>query len=205
MSLRRVRYCAMGRTSRRLTFTPIANICLWWRKNRTSYKVSRLPSPILSPSTLFSSFFPPPSYPTLLPPYPLPPTPLPSSLLPHQLSLSPLPFYLFLFFFLTLAGTIRDNILLGLDPDAITENQLHTACRDASIHDFVTSLPRASIPRLALTESSYSAYRGSVSVLPAHLFATLGSSCLMKPQAPSTPKARGSSKRLLNVRPKAGL
>lgn len=42
---------------------------------------------------------------------------------------------------LTPTGTIRDNILLGLDPDTVTEDQLHAVCRDASIHDFVTSLP----------------------------------------------------------------
>ncbi|KAG5777540.1 hypothetical protein H9Q73_008791 [Fusarium xylarioides] len=38
-------------------------------------------------------------------------------------------------------GTIRENILLGVDPLAITDEQLHQACRDASIHDFVVSLP----------------------------------------------------------------
>lgn len=44
-------------------------------------------------------------------------------------------------YLLTIAGTIRGNILLGLDPDTITEPQLHAACRNASIHDFVASLP----------------------------------------------------------------
>ncbi|KAF9769669.1 hypothetical protein IL306_012900 [Fusarium sp. DS 682] len=38
-------------------------------------------------------------------------------------------------------GTIRENILLGVDPSAITDEQLHQACRDASIHDFIISLP----------------------------------------------------------------
>lgn len=38
-------------------------------------------------------------------------------------------------------GTIKENILLGVDPSAITDEQLHQACRDASIHDFVVSLP----------------------------------------------------------------
>ncbi|SCO83397.1 related to multidrug resistance protein [Fusarium oxysporum] len=38
-------------------------------------------------------------------------------------------------------GTIRENILLGVDPLAITDEQLHQACRDASIHDFIVSLP----------------------------------------------------------------
>ncbi|KAL6361985.1 hypothetical protein LRP88_05468 [Fusarium phalaenopsidis] len=38
-------------------------------------------------------------------------------------------------------GTLRDNILLGIDPSTITDDQLHSACRDASIHDFIASLP----------------------------------------------------------------
>ncbi|WAO86381.1 Hypothetical protein NCS54_00365300 [Fusarium falciforme] len=38
-------------------------------------------------------------------------------------------------------GTLRDNILLGIDPSTITDDQLHAACRDASIHDFIASLP----------------------------------------------------------------
>jgi len=38
-------------------------------------------------------------------------------------------------------GTLRDNILLGVDPDTVTDEQLHQACRDASIHDFIVSLP----------------------------------------------------------------
>lgn len=38
-------------------------------------------------------------------------------------------------------GTLRDNILLGCDPAAVTDEQLHQACRDASIHDFIVSLP----------------------------------------------------------------
>lgn len=38
-------------------------------------------------------------------------------------------------------GSIRENILLGVDPDNVTEEQLHQACRDASIHDFILSLP----------------------------------------------------------------
>lgn len=38
-------------------------------------------------------------------------------------------------------GTIRENILLGVDPAATTDEQLHQACRDASIHDFIVSLP----------------------------------------------------------------
>ncbi|KAI1161374.1 multidrug resistance protein [Nemania serpens] len=38
-------------------------------------------------------------------------------------------------------GTLRENILLGVDTDLISEEQLHAVCRDASIHDFIASLP----------------------------------------------------------------
>ncbi|KAL2757625.1 hypothetical protein ACRALDRAFT_1047647 [Sodiomyces alcalophilus JCM 7366] len=38
-------------------------------------------------------------------------------------------------------GTVRENVLLGVDPDSVTEDQLVQACRDASIHDFIASLP----------------------------------------------------------------
>ncbi|KAF3017156.1 hypothetical protein E8E14_011158 [Neopestalotiopsis sp. 37M] len=38
-------------------------------------------------------------------------------------------------------GTLRENILLGVDAARITDAQLHAACRDASIHDFIASLP----------------------------------------------------------------
>lgn len=40
-------------------------------------------------------------------------------------------------------GTIKENILLGVaDNDgAVTDAQLHQACRDAAIHDFIVSLP----------------------------------------------------------------
>ncbi|OTB02343.1 hypothetical protein M426DRAFT_322771 [Hypoxylon sp. CI-4A] len=38
-------------------------------------------------------------------------------------------------------GTLRENILLGVEPNQVTEAELHAAARDASIHDFVTSLP----------------------------------------------------------------
>ncbi|KAG9238824.1 P-loop containing nucleoside triphosphate hydrolase protein [Amylocarpus encephaloides] len=37
-------------------------------------------------------------------------------------------------------GTIRENILLGVPEDTPVE-ALHAACRDAEIHDFITSLP----------------------------------------------------------------
>lgn len=38
-------------------------------------------------------------------------------------------------------GTLRDNILLGVDEHTTTEEQLHQACRDAEMHDFIVSLP----------------------------------------------------------------
>ncbi|KAM0434503.1 hypothetical protein ACHAPT_003599 [Fusarium lateritium] len=38
-------------------------------------------------------------------------------------------------------GTLRENILLGVDPSSVTDEQLHKVCRDASIHDFIVSLP----------------------------------------------------------------
>ncbi|KAK4185523.1 P-loop containing nucleoside triphosphate hydrolase protein [Podospora australis] len=38
-------------------------------------------------------------------------------------------------------GTIKENILLGVDPKTITDEELHQCCRDASIHDFIVSLP----------------------------------------------------------------
>lgn len=38
-------------------------------------------------------------------------------------------------------GTIRENILLGVNPHTITDDILHQVCRDAGIHDFIISLP----------------------------------------------------------------
>ena len=38
-------------------------------------------------------------------------------------------------------GTLRENILIGVDETTVTEEQLHQACRDAEIHDFIVSLP----------------------------------------------------------------
>ncbi|KAG8168507.1 hypothetical protein KVR01_001256 [Diaporthe batatas] len=39
-------------------------------------------------------------------------------------------------------GTIRDNILLGIeDPESISGEKIIEVCRDASIHDFIISLP----------------------------------------------------------------
>lgn len=40
-----------------------------------------------------------------------------------------------------LAGSLKANILLGVDDETTTEEQLHQACRDAEIHDFIVSLP----------------------------------------------------------------
>ena len=40
-------------------------------------------------------------------------------------------------------GTLRENILLGLEHDdgAATDEEMYQACRDAGIHDFIVSLP----------------------------------------------------------------
>lgn len=41
-------------------------------------------------------------------------------------------------------GTLRENILLGVaDPDSISDERIHEVCRDAFIHDFISSLPEA--------------------------------------------------------------
>jgi len=41
----------------------------------------------------------------------------------------------------SLQGTIRENILLGVDPASVTDEQLFQCSRDANIHDFIMSLP----------------------------------------------------------------
>lgn len=38
-------------------------------------------------------------------------------------------------------GSIRENILLGVDADETSDETIHQSCRDAEIHDFITSLP----------------------------------------------------------------
>lgn len=38
-------------------------------------------------------------------------------------------------------GTIRDNILLGVDNDEVPEEAITKACKDANIYDFIMSLP----------------------------------------------------------------
>ncbi|KAF2655857.1 ABC multidrug transporter-like protein [Lophiostoma macrostomum CBS 122681] len=38
-------------------------------------------------------------------------------------------------------GTIRENVLLGMPEHSVSETALHRVCKDAGIHDFITSLP----------------------------------------------------------------
>ncbi|ERT02792.1 hypothetical protein HMPREF1624_01094 [Sporothrix schenckii ATCC 58251] len=38
-------------------------------------------------------------------------------------------------------GTVRENVLLGVEENAVSEADIVQACRDASIHDFIVSLP----------------------------------------------------------------
>ncbi|ATY61289.1 ABC multidrug [Cordyceps militaris] len=38
-------------------------------------------------------------------------------------------------------GTIRENILLGVDETTVTDEHLHRVCREAEVHDFIVSLP----------------------------------------------------------------
>lgn len=38
-------------------------------------------------------------------------------------------------------GTIKENILLAVDAGTVNEDDVHNACRDAEIHDFIMSLP----------------------------------------------------------------
>jgi ATP-binding cassette subfamily B (MDR/TAP) protein 1 len=38
-------------------------------------------------------------------------------------------------------GSIRENILLGVNEKSTSEELLHQVCRDAEIHDFISSLP----------------------------------------------------------------
>lgn len=38
-------------------------------------------------------------------------------------------------------GTLRENILLGVDESTVTDEMIHEVCRQASIHDFIVSLP----------------------------------------------------------------
>ncbi|EEP75316.1 multidrug resistance protein 1 [Uncinocarpus reesii 1704] len=38
-------------------------------------------------------------------------------------------------------GSIRDNVMLGVDPATVTDEEVYQACRDAEIHEFIQSLP----------------------------------------------------------------
>ena len=38
-------------------------------------------------------------------------------------------------------GTVKDNILLGVDRDEVSEEAIVKACKDANIYDFIMSLP----------------------------------------------------------------
>jgi ATP-binding cassette subfamily B (MDR/TAP) protein 1 len=38
-------------------------------------------------------------------------------------------------------GTIRENILLGIDSADVSEERLLLACQEANIYDFIMSLP----------------------------------------------------------------
>lgn len=39
-------------------------------------------------------------------------------------------------------GSVRSNILFGIDdPDSVSDERVHQVCKDAYIHDFITSLP----------------------------------------------------------------
>lgn len=53
----------------------------------------------------------------------------------------PLKFYEPLRLTQLILGSIKENILLGVDPSTVSDEELHQACRDASIHDFIVSLP----------------------------------------------------------------
>lgn len=48
------------------------------------------------------------------------------------------------------SGNIRQNLLLGVDESTVTEEEIIQACRDAEIHDFITSLPEAYATELGL-------------------------------------------------------
>jgi ATP-binding cassette subfamily B (MDR/TAP) protein 1 len=38
-------------------------------------------------------------------------------------------------------GSIRENVMLGVDSQSVSEEAMYQACRDAEIHDFILSLP----------------------------------------------------------------
>ncbi|KAF2262188.1 leptomycin B resistance protein pmd1 [Lojkania enalia] len=45
-------------------------------------------------------------------------------------------------------GSIRDNVALSVDAGTTTDDAIHRACRDAQIHDFISSLPDGYATRL---------------------------------------------------------
>jgi ATP-binding cassette subfamily B (MDR/TAP) protein 1 len=61
-------------------------------------------------------------------------TSIPLSVLRKRMSLVAQETYLF-------RGTIRENVLLGMDGDIVAKEDMYRACRDAGIHDFIASLP----------------------------------------------------------------
>jgi ATP-binding cassette subfamily B (MDR/TAP) protein 1 len=61
-------------------------------------------------------------------------TSIPLSVLRKRMSLVAQEAYLF-------RGTIRENVLLGMDEDIVAKETMHLACRQAGIHDFIDSLP----------------------------------------------------------------
>lgn len=48
------------------------------------------------------------------------------------------------------SGTIRQNLLIGVDESSVTEEEIFQVCRDAEIHDFITSLPESYETELGL-------------------------------------------------------
>jgi ATP-binding cassette subfamily B (MDR/TAP) protein 1 len=61
-------------------------------------------------------------------------TSIPLSALRKRMSLVAQETYLF-------RGTIRENVLLGMDDDITANETMHQACRNAGIHNFIASLP----------------------------------------------------------------
>jgi ABC-type multidrug transport system fused ATPase/permease subunit len=59
---------------------------------------------------------------------------MPLSVLRKRMSLVAQDPYLF-------RGTIRENVLLGIEEGIVSESALHRACKEAGIHDFISSLP----------------------------------------------------------------
>jgi ATP-binding cassette, subfamily B (MDR/TAP), member 1 len=51
-------------------------------------------------------------------------------------------------------GTIKENLLLGVETDSVTEELMHQACRDAEIHDFILSLPDGYSTELGINTST---------------------------------------------------